>query len=78
MMQWTAPGLIWLLVVLLWAFAVGGATWGALRLVRRPRPRPTSVPSPLDLLERRFAAGEITREDFDQACVRLRHHDLDI
>ena len=68
----------WILVVVtLWVLVAGGAVWAAVRLVHQPRPRPTSIPSPLDILERRFAAGKITREDFDEARARLREHELD-
>ncbi|HET6985172.1 MAG TPA: SHOCT domain-containing protein [Kribbella sp.] len=71
-------GASWILIVVtLWALAAAGAVWGAVRLIR-PRPRPTSLPSPLGILERRFAAGELTREDFDEARARLREHDLDL
>ena len=66
-----------LLVVTLWVLVAGGAVWGALRLIHQQRPRPTSIPSPLDILERRFAAGKISREDFDEARARLREHELD-
>ena len=68
----------WILVVVtLWVLVAGGAVWAAVRLVHQPRPRPTSIPSPLDILERRFAAGKISREDFDEARARLREHELD-
>lgn len=62
----------------LWALVLGAATWATARLVHQPRPRPVSLPSPLDVLERRFAAGRITREEFDDARARLREHDLDL
>jgi putative membrane protein len=31
----------------------------------------------LDILEHRYAAGEIDREDFDDARARLREHEID-
>lgn len=69
----------WIFVlVTLWLVVAGGAVWAGARLVHQPRPRPTSLPSPLGILERRFAAGEITREDFDEARARLREHELDL
>jgi putative membrane protein len=71
-------GATWiLLVVVLWVVVVAGAAWAVVRLVRRPRPRPAAFPSPLDILERRFVAGDISREEFDEARARLREHDLD-
>ena len=78
MMHAMGPDVGWiLLVVTLWVLVASGAVWGALRLIHQPRPRPTSIPSPLDILERRFAAGKMTREDFDEARARLREHELD-
>lgn len=72
-------GTAWLVLgLVLWVLAVGGAVWGTVRLIHRPRPRPVGPPSPLDILERRFAAGQLTREDFDEARARLREHELDI
>lgn len=69
----------WIVAALvLWVLAIAGATWGTVRLIHRPRPRPVGLPSPLDILERRFAAGAITREEFDDARARLREHDLDL
>lgn len=69
----------WIAVaVVLWALIAGGAVWAAVRLLRRPRPRPPSLPSPLDILEHRFAAGKLSREDFDEARARLREHELDL
>jgi len=80
MMHSMGDGSAWVavLVTVLWIAAVAGAAWAAVRLIRRPRPRPVSPPSPLDILERRYAAGKITREDFDEARARLREHELDI
>jgi putative membrane protein len=36
------------------------------------------MPSPLGILERRYATGEIDREQFDDARARLREHELDL
>jgi putative membrane protein len=41
-------------------------------------PRLPALPSPLDILERRFASGDLTREDFDEARARLREYGLDV
>jgi putative membrane protein len=71
-------GLAWIALTV-WLVVTGVAAWVAVRLVRGPRRPPTPTPpSPLDLLERRFAAGEMTRDDFDEARGRLREHQLDI
>jgi len=36
-------------------------------LIRQRAPQPRRLPSPLDILERRFAAGELGRDEFDEA-----------
>ncbi|MFI5696395.1 SHOCT domain-containing protein [Kribbella sp. NPDC051586] len=79
MMHSMAGAAFWSVTVLvLWVAAVGGAAWATVRMIKRPPARPPALPSPLDILERRFAAGEITREDFDDARARLREHELDV
>jgi putative membrane protein len=79
MMHSTADAAFWsVLVLVLWILVVGGAAVVAVRMIRQPQPKPPVLPSPLDLLERRFAAGEITRDEFDEARARLREHELDI
>ena len=80
MMHSMSAGSAWIaiLVMAVWIAAIGGAAWAAVRLVNRPHPRPVSPPSPLDILERRYAEGKITQEDFDEARARLREHQLDI
>lgn len=78
LMHSTGPGAGWIIfVVALWILLAGGATWVTISLIFRPRPHLATLPSPLDILERRFAAGKMTREDFDEARARLRTHDLD-
>jgi putative membrane protein len=69
----------WVLVLVLWVVLLGGAAWAALRMIDRPRGQaPRRLPSPLDILERRFAAGELTHDEFDEARARLREHELDL
>lgn len=74
------PDLGWILLgSTVWLAAIGGAVALTVRAIRNPPPHPVArYPSPLDLLERRLASGEITREDFDEARARLREHDLDL
>ncbi|TCC54283.1 SHOCT domain-containing protein [Kribbella pittospori] len=62
----------------LWALVVATAVGVAVRVINQDHPRPASLPSPLDLLERRLAAGAITHEQFDEARARLREHELDL
>jgi putative membrane protein len=79
MMHSTADAAFWsVLVLVLWILVAGGAAVVAIRMIRQPQRRPPSLPSPLDILERRFAAGEITRDEFDDARARLREHELDV
>jgi uncharacterized membrane protein len=83
MMPSTTGTLFWSMTLpVLWILVLGGSVWAAVRLIRHPsrhaRRQPPSLPSPLEILERRFVAGEIGREDFDEARARLREHDLDI
>lgn len=45
-----------IVVIVWWARSVGGSQW--------TRERSTSRETPLEILERRFAEGEITEEDY--------------
>jgi putative membrane protein len=73
------PALGWIVFGLtVWLAAIGGAIALTIRTIHHPQPPPSAVPSPLEILERRFAAGKITREDFDEARARLREHELDV
>lgn len=78
MIHSTGLGIGWLWLALgVWALAVAGSVWAGSQLVNRLRPRPRSLPSPLELLQRRYAAGQIDRKTLDEARARLRAHDLD-
>ncbi|MDX3005053.1 SHOCT domain-containing protein [Kribbella solani] len=80
MMNSAADAVFWsVIMVVLWLLIVGGAGWVTVRMIRQSRRHPpVRLPSPLDILERRFAAGELTQEQFDDARARLREHELDI
>jgi putative membrane protein len=72
---------VWVVLFLLvWAISIASAVAIVVHYVRSFQPtrpsRPTLL-SPLDILERRYAAGEIDREDFDEARARLREHEID-
>jgi uncharacterized membrane protein len=75
------PDVVWLVLFLvLWAVSIAAAVGIVVYYVRSPQPTPPSrptLPSPLDILEHRYAAGEIDRDDFDEARARLREHRID-
>jgi putative membrane protein len=58
-------GLGWLWMVLAWAIVIGLVVWAAGALFgTRDR---AAESSPLDTLKRRYAAGEISTEEYEQA-----------
>jgi uncharacterized membrane protein len=70
---------LWIILSLsVWFLLVAGAVAIGVQLVCSRRPVPRGLPSPLDTLERRYAAGQIDREQFDDARARLREHELDL
>lgn len=66
---WMVFGWIW--TIAFWVILI----WGVQALVRggrrRPEP-PPAEPSPLEILERRYARGELSDEQFEQMRDRLR------
>ncbi len=58
----------WLLGLLMMLLFFGGLTVLAIWAVRTfSGPRPSAQESPLDVLKRRFAAGEISAEEYEKA-----------
>lgn len=79
MMNGGGQDALWIVLALsIWLLAVAAAVTLGLHLVLSRRPAARPLPSPLDILERRYAAGEIDREQFDDARARLREHELDL
>ena len=62
----------------IWLTLIAAAVGVGIHFLRPRRTPPPSLPSPLDILERRFAAGELDRDEFDEARARLREHQLDL
>jgi putative membrane protein len=63
-MDWNAMGFFgWTMMILFWIAVLVVIIWAIRSLGTRPSPTP---PTALELLERRFAAGEIDREDFEE------------
>ncbi len=63
-------GIGMLAMVIFWVLVIGGAIWVVVALARGLRQAPSltaaSGQSPLDLLNARYARGEITKEQFEQ------------
>jgi uncharacterized membrane protein len=79
MMHNGGQGLGWVLVFLTISLAVvAGAIAVGVHAIRQRAPQPRRLPSPLDILERRFAAGELDRDEFDEARARLREREIDL
>ena len=77
MMNGGGQDALWIFLALsIWSLAVAAALAFGVHLIRSRRPAARPLPSPLDILERRYATGEIDREQFDDARARLREHDL--
>ncbi len=67
-------------MVVLWAILIAGIVWAVMRLLPGRRATPGSRPdSPEDILDRRFARGEIDLETYQaqrDALSRMRGEDL--
>jgi putative membrane protein len=71
-------GVLWAIVMLLvWLGLIGGAVALVVHYVRPPSRPVRQPPTALDVLERRYAAGEIGAEEFDEARARLREYRVD-
>lgn len=59
-------GLGWLTMIVFWAAIVGSAIWLVTAMTAGSRGTQPREETPLDVLKRRFAAGEITAEDYER------------
>ena len=55
------------LMVLVWGGLIGLAVWAVSRLSRGNQAAPTSAETPRQILDRRFASGEIDAEEYAAA-----------
>ena len=72
MMGWYGDGGWWgtgmIAMALFWIVVVGAIVWAAVRLTNRPQPPATPyVESPAQVLDRRFAAGELDEQQYLEA-----------
>lgn len=67
-------GMHWLMWIF-WILVIALLVWGALWLVRRSRPGPNGgrpvKESPTETLQRRYAAGEISTEEYENRKRKL-------
>lgn len=57
--------LMMLLAALFWLLIIGGIVWLVVWLVGRAR-MPQQVETPLDVLKKRYARGEINKEEYER------------
>ena len=72
--MWYGDGWMFGMHFLWWIFWVLLIVGLAALLLRRQPSAPSgpSQPTPLDILERRYAAGEITTQEFEEQRARLK------
>ncbi len=66
---WMIFGWVWMLV--LWGLIIWAVYAIVSRLTERHEGQPATPPSALDILERRYASGELTYEQFEEMRRRL-------
>lgn len=63
-----------MLMPLLWIALIAVIVWAVVRVAGRPADRPADLPrreTPQEILDRRFASGEIDADAYNQARDRL-------
>jgi len=72
--MWYGQGWMFGMHFLWWIFRIGLIIVLAVLLFRRQpsAPQGPSQPTPLDILERRYAAGEISTAEFEERRARLK------
>jgi putative membrane protein len=75
MMYGNGFGWGWMMLMpLLWIVLIGVIVWAAVMVARRPADRPAEQPrreTPQEILDRRFASGEIDAEAYSRARDQL-------
>lgn len=66
---WMWFGWAWMLIF--WGVVIGLIVWGVRTLAGRHAP-PLDRETPLEIAERRYAAGEITHAEFEEIKAALR------
>ncbi|MFG3015855.1 SHOCT domain-containing protein [Streptomyces cinerochromogenes] len=79
-MYWDGAWVWMAFMPLLWIVLIGLAVWAVVHLTRHPADRGgpergwTSGETPEDILDRRFASGEIDADAYDEARKHLAAH----
>ena len=72
-------GTAWTLMgfgALIWIGLIGLAGWALGRYLRPRQPDLDRPETPLEILEHRYARGEIGADEFDEARARIREDDV--
>lgn len=65
-------GWIWMLInALIWIGILAGIVALVVRLLQQPAAKPR-VEAPLDILKRRYATGEISKEEFERMKAEIK------
>lgn len=80
MMYGYGPGWGWMILMpLVWLALLGVIVWAVVRLAQRPADRSVEQPgreTAQEILDRRFASGEIDADAYTQARARLAGRDV--
>ena len=71
MTMWDGHGWMMGMHYVWWLFWLVVIVAAVVLIARRPSASPPTQPTPLEILERRYAAGEITTEEFDERKAKL-------
>lgn len=66
-MMWGMHWLWWII----WILLIGGLAWVLVRSQRKDSGAPPSRESPLEVLQRRYAEGELSTDEYEERKERL-------